>query len=70
MAEKITSDNFSKYVEAYNLQEQARTILFELGLEGGDMMMEEGDRGGHGGDFRHNRPDNREVTSVDKSSDN
>lgn len=34
-AEKITKDNFAKFVEAYNLRQQADEIMTELGLENG-----------------------------------
>ncbi len=47
ITQKITVDNFSKYIEAYNLQEQARTILTDLGLEDNLGMNFGGDRG-HG----------------------
>ncbi|MFH1661736.1 MAG: hypothetical protein ABIA02_01410 [Candidatus Falkowbacteria bacterium] len=33
MLEKINADNFSRFVEAHNLQEQARAIMEELGIE-------------------------------------
>lgn len=49
--EKITSENFSKYVEANNLRTQADNILKELGIQGegrGDMGLG-GMTGGHGG---------------------
>lgn len=36
MAAKITATNFTRFVEAHNLQEQARTIMTELGLENGE----------------------------------
>lgn len=47
---KITADNFSKYVEANKLREQADTIFKDLGIDGGGFMggMGIGDRG-HGG---------------------
>jgi hypothetical protein len=35
---KITADNFSRYVEAYNLQKQATAIMTELGISGGNGM--------------------------------
>jgi hypothetical protein len=33
MLEKINASNFSRYVELYNLREQERTIMTELGIE-------------------------------------
>ena len=36
--EKITAANFSKYVEAHNLREQANTIMKDLGLDQGREM--------------------------------
>ncbi|MFZ2310261.1 MAG: hypothetical protein WAW11_01835 [Patescibacteria group bacterium] len=36
MAQKITAANFSRFVEAHNLQTQARAIMTELGLENGE----------------------------------
>jgi len=49
---KITSDNFSKYVEANNLRKQADSIMKDLGINGagrGDMGGFGGPEGGHGG---------------------
>ena len=61
ITQKITADNFSSYVEAYNLQEQAKTILSDLGLEGNMGMgfggdMDHGDRGFGPGDSHDNPP--------------
>ena len=36
MVQKITATNFARFVEAHNLQEQARAIMTELGLENGE----------------------------------
>jgi len=46
---KVTKDNFSKFIEAHNLMEQARTILSDMGIDSGEgrgMGMRMG--GGHG----------------------
>lgn len=48
--EKINKDNFSKFVEAHNLMNQARDIMKELGVERGPMM-----GSGRGMDFRGHR---------------
>jgi len=37
-AEKITADNFAKFIEAHNLMEQAREILKVIGIEDGSGM--------------------------------
>ncbi len=34
MLKKINATNFSKYVELYNLRQQEKTLMDELGLEG------------------------------------
>jgi hypothetical protein len=51
--EKITSSNFSKYVEANKLREQADTILKDLGVDGPEMdgaqIGKPGNNFGHGG---------------------
>lgn len=44
MLEKINKDNFSQYVKAHNLQEQAREIMTDLGIDRGGF----GHKGGHG----------------------
>jgi DNA-directed RNA polymerase subunit N (RpoN/RPB10) len=66
LAEKINSDNFSKYVEAYNLQEQAKNILSELGLEGECIMMGKSNIGDHDDNFGHNRPNNKGIIPFDE----
>jgi len=42
LAEKITKDNFPKFVEAYNLMKQAREKMAELGIEQGEGFMSGG----------------------------
>ncbi len=37
-AEKITADNFAKFVEAHKLMEEARAIFTDLGIEQGPGM--------------------------------
>lgn len=36
MLEKINESNFNRYVELYNLREQEKTIMTELGIEHGN----------------------------------
>ncbi|MFA6394147.1 MAG: hypothetical protein WCW25_04740 [Patescibacteria group bacterium] len=42
LADKITKDNFPKFVEAYNLMKQAREKMTELGIEQGEGFMSGG----------------------------
>lgn len=53
LAQKITADNFAKFVEAHKLRQQADQIMSELGLEGqgfGQMGLDQGNGWGrHGG---------------------
>lgn len=44
-ADKITVDNFSKFIEAHNLMNQAKAIFAEIGVEYGPGM---GKAAGHG----------------------
>jgi len=51
LAQKITADNFAKFVEAHKLRQQANQIMSELGLEGqgfGQMGMGQGMGQGNG----------------------
>ncbi len=56
---KITADNFSQYVQAYNLQKQADAIFTQLGVgRGGDMGgFGHGIRGGFGPGGPHDQSD-------------
>lgn len=48
-AEKVTAENFSKFVEAHKLMDQSREILKSIGIEEGvDMGMGMGKALGHG----------------------
>lgn len=50
IAEKITADNFFKVSQAYNLMQEARNILDEIGLKGQGIGMMNG-FGPHAGGF-------------------
>lgn len=58
LAEKITADSFSKYIEAYNLREQARQIEEELGITGF------GDRGPGDQGPKGNGPDSKNRQAI------
>jgi hypothetical protein len=71
---KINADNFSKYVQAYNLEKQARQIMADLGINDGKgegMGMGMGFGGGRGrhGMMNGGQPDDSAPASQNSSTD-